>query len=62
MIYFIIPVLIIALIPLSYIVFLMVYEYKPKRVEEAIMINAKNDILPNEFSVTTFNLGYCSLI
>ena len=61
MIYLIIPVIIIILIPLSYIVFLMIYEYKPEPIEEAKMVNSNSELLPTEFSVSTFNLGYCSL-
>ena len=60
---FLIPILllVIILIPLGYLVFLMIYEYKPKQLEQAIMINANNLKVPNRFSVSTFNLGYCSL-
>ena len=61
MVYILIPVLIIILIPITYMATLIIYEYKPKKIEDAIMINASSKELPNEFSVTTFNLGYCSL-
>ncbi len=61
MVYVLIAVLIIILIPISYIVFLMIFEYKPKVIEDAIMINSSIKKLPNEFSVSTLNFGYCSL-
>ena len=61
MIYLLIPVFLVVLIPLVYIIFLMIYEYKPKEIEDAIMINPNNKLLEKEFSLTTFNLGYCSL-
>ena len=31
-----------------------------KEIEDAILINPFNNKVPNEFSVTTFNIGYCS--
>lgn len=61
MIYLLIPTLIILLIPLSYFVYLMIFEYKPNVIEDTAMINASNTKLEDEFSVMTFNLGYCSL-
>lgn len=61
MIYILILVIIVVLIPITYLAFLVIYEYKPNKIEDTIMINASNKELPNEFSVTTFNLGYCSL-
>jgi len=61
MIYLLTIVIIILLIPLSYLSFLMIFEYKPKEIETAIFKSNNNNRLPNEFSVTTFNLGYCSL-
>lgn len=61
MIYIPIAVLIILLIPIGYLIFLIIFEYKPEPLEETIMINDKNNKLPNKFSVATFNLGYCSL-
>lgn len=61
MIYFIIIVLIILFVPLAYMVFLMVFEFRPNEVEELTVNGNNKSIVSNEFSVITFNIGYCSL-
>ncbi|KFZ26228.1 MAG: Endonuclease/Exonuclease/phosphatase family protein [Candidatus Izimaplasma bacterium HR2] len=61
MIYILIPLFIVILIPIVYILFLIIFEYKPGVIEDAIIINSSSKKLPNEFSVTTLNVGYCSL-
>ncbi len=61
MTYLLIPIIIIFIIPSSYLLVLIISDYKPNNIEDAIMKNSNKELLPNEFSVTTLNLGYCSL-
>lgn len=59
--YIIIAFIIILLIPLSYLLFLIVFDFNPEAIEDSILINPNVLKVPDEFSVTTFNIGYCSL-
>lgn len=62
MIYALIPLMIIVFILISFLLFLTLTEFKPGLIEDAIKLKNSRDCDLEEIkSITTFNLGYCSL-
>ncbi len=62
MIYALIPLILVLSITIGFIVYLVVTEYKPEDIEEAIKIRNELDSDLEEIkTITTFNMGYCSL-
>lgn len=61
MIYLVMLITGIIIIPIMYLLILVINDYRPNNIEDSIKVNPINDLLPNEFSVTTLNLGYSSL-
>lgn len=62
MIYVLIPIIAILVIFGLFLVYIIITEYKPSPIEESEMIrNTREESLEDLKTITTWNLGYCSL-